>query len=60
MDKIDHGTQSNMANFGSRDDMHILNVLVESVRGLRPVSGSFSELGLPDPELLDELGAELV
>lgn len=42
------------------DDMHVLNVLVESVRGLRPVSGSFSELGLPDPDLLDELGVELI
>ena len=45
---------------GTGDDMRVLNVLVENVRGLSPVSGSFAELGLPDPELLEELGVELV
>ncbi len=59
MDKINHGTVSDTMHLGG-DDMHVLNILVESVRGLRPVSGSFSELGLPDPDLLDELGAELL
>lgn len=59
MEKITHGSQEESGyTFG--DDMHVLNVLVESVRGLRPVSGSFMELGLPDPDLLDELGVELV
>ncbi len=61
MDKVSHGSQTNdIAHMGAGDDQRVLNVLVENVRGLRPVSGSFAELGLPDPELLDELGAELV
>lgn len=59
MDKIDHGSQD-IAHMGAGDDMRVLNVLVEQVRGLMPVSGNAVELGLPDPELLDELGAELV
>lgn len=61
MDKVTHGSQSDdIAHMGAGDDMRVLNVLVEHVRGLSPVSGSFAELGLPDPDLLDELGAELV
>jgi hypothetical protein len=63
MDKISHGTQTqtnDIAHMSAGDDMRVLNVLVENVRGLMPVSGSAVELGLPDPELLDELGAELV
>lgn len=59
MKKTTHNSQE-ATGFTFGDDMHVLNVLVESVRGLRPVSGSFSELGLPDPDLLDELGVELV
>lgn len=59
MDKIDHGTHRNLAQFGTSDDMRVLNVLVEEVRGLMPVSGNAVELGLPDPELFEELGAEL-
>lgn len=61
MDKITHGSQINdISQMGTGDDMRVLNVLVENVRGLMPVSASAVELGLPDPELLDELGAELV
>lgn len=59
MDKINHGT-ADIAHMGAGDDMRVLNALVESVRGLMPVSGSAAQLGLPDPDLLDELGAELV
>ena len=51
MDKIDHGTLPTVTYLGSSDDMRILNVLVEEVRGLMPVSGTAVELGLPDPEL---------
>lgn len=60
MDKIDYGTHSNIMRMSTGDDMHVLNVLVEQVRGLLPVSGNAQELGLPDPELFDELGAELL
>ena len=61
MDKISHGTQTNdISHMDAGDDQRVLNVLVEHVRGLMPVSGSAVELGLPDPDLLDELGAELV
>lgn len=61
MDKISHGTQTNdISHMGTGDDQRVLNVLVEQVRGLMPVSGSAVELGLPDPDLLDELGVELV
>lgn len=60
MDKIDHGLQD-IAHMGTGDDMRVLNVLVEQVRRTSmPVSGNAVELGLPDPDLLDELGAELV
>lgn len=59
MEKNTHDQQDD-SGFTFGDDMHVLSVLVESVRGLSPVSGSFSELGLPDPDLLDELGFELV
>ncbi len=59
MDKIDHGTHTNLVQIGSNDDMRVLNVLVEEVRGLMPVSGNAVELGLPDPELFEELSAEI-
>lgn len=62
MDKVSHGTQSmnDIAHMATGDDMRVLNVLVERVQGLMPVSGSAVELGLPDPELFDEIGATLV
>lgn len=50
MEKITHGIA-----FGTliepRDDMRVLNVLVEEVQGLLPVSGSRAELGLVDIEV---------
>lgn len=50
MDKIDHGTQGNMTQFGifESDDMRVLNILVEQVQGLMPVSGNAEELGLAE------------
>lgn len=59
MDKINHGT-ADLSHMGAGDDMRILNALVGHVHGLMPVSGSAVELGLPDPDLLDQIGAELV
>lgn len=59
MDKINHGS-TDIAHMGAGDDMRVLNALVEHVHGLMPVSGSALELGLPDPDLLDEIGAQLV
>lgn len=59
MDKINHGT-ADIAHMGAGDDMRVLKALVENVHGLMPVSGNAVELGLPDPDLLDEIGAVLV
>ncbi len=46
MEKIHHS----LSNIDEKDDMRVLNYLVETIKGLRPVSGSAVELSLIDPE----------
>lgn len=47
MEKIHHST---LANIDAIDDMRVLNYLVGTIKGLRPVSGSAVELSLVDAD----------
>lgn len=49
MEKIQH----NLDNISYADDMRALNYLVETVQGLRAVSGSSAELSVPDADDYD-------
>ncbi|NLA42699.1 hypothetical protein GX865_00875 [Candidatus Saccharibacteria bacterium] len=46
MEKIHH----NLSNIDAIDDMRVLNYLVGTIKGLRPVSGSAVELALVDAD----------